>query len=117
MRDERWVNRFLFTWNDTLFYDPLDVYYRPRRDDFLSTLDEEVRSRLVRAGLWWSYRHNPILPSQGWKIHVSATQRNMHDVAAGVLNYLIKRCIDFKIAIDVNNLRGAQLQGHVSGLQ
>jgi hypothetical protein len=41
----------------------------------------------------------------------------MHDVAAGALNYLIKRCIDFKIALDVNNLRGAQLQGHVSGLQ
>ena len=102
MRDERWVNRFLFAWNDTLFYDPLDVYYKPRRDDFLSTLDEEVRSRLVRAGLWWSYRHNSTLPSQGWKIHVSATQRNMHDVAARVLDYLIRRCIDFKIALDVN---------------
>jgi hypothetical protein len=27
MRNEQWVDRFLFAWRDTLFFDPLDVYY------------------------------------------------------------------------------------------
>src|SRR4051794_23447936 len=115
MRDERWVNRFLFAWNNTLFYDPLDVYYQPRDDHFLSMLDEEVRSRFVRGGIWWSYRHNPTLPTQGWKIHVSATQRNVHDVAAAVLDYLITRSIDFKIALDVNVFEVLNSKGMARG--
>ncbi|MEU4338840.1 class III lanthionine synthetase LanKC [Micromonospora lupini] len=102
MRDDRWVNRFFFAWNDTLFYDPLEVYYRPLSENFLSSLNEELRSRFVRMGIWWNYRSNPSLPAQGWKIHVSATYRNMHDTAAVVLDYLIGRDIDFKIALDRN---------------
>ncbi|HEX6351510.1 class III lanthionine synthetase LanKC [Actinophytocola sp.] len=102
MRDERWVNRFNYAWNDTLFYDPLDVYYTPRRDHFLAELPQDVRSRFVRAGIWWSYRHNPTLPTQGWKIHVSATQRNVREVAAAVIGHLTTRGVDFKIALDLN---------------
>ncbi|HLU46282.1 MAG TPA: class III lanthionine synthetase LanKC [Natronosporangium sp.] len=102
MRDERWVNRFHYAWNDTLFFDPLDVYYEPRKDHFLSDLDEEVKSRFVRSGIWWSYRHNPNLPTQGWKIHVSATHRNVRAVANAVINYLVTHHIDFKIALDMN---------------
>lgn len=102
MRDERWVNRFLFAWDDTLFYNPLEVYYQPRPDNFISGLDEEVRSRFVRSGIWWGYRRNPELPDQGWKIHVSATQHNVHDVAATVIDHLVRQGIDFKIALDLN---------------
>ncbi|MEJ3750203.1 class III lanthionine synthetase LanKC [Actinomycetes bacterium KLBMP 9797] len=102
MRDERWVDRFLFAWNDTLFFDPLDVYYEPRSDHFLASLDESARALFVRSGIWWSYRHNPVLPAQGWKIHVSANQRNVHDVAAAVIGYLTANDIDFKIALDRN---------------
>ncbi|MDH6115322.1 tRNA A-37 threonylcarbamoyl transferase component Bud32 [Kitasatospora sp. MAP12-15] len=102
MRDERWVYRFLFAWNNTLFFDPLDVYYEPRPDHFLAPLDEQERARFVRSGIWWSYRHNPDLPAQGWKIHVSASQRNVHQVAASVITYLTTCHIDFKIALDLN---------------
>lgn len=102
MRDERWVNPFLFAWKDTLFYDPLDVYYKPREDNFISTLDGQERSRFVRAGMWWNYRRNPVLPAQGWKIHVSADQRNLYDIGKVVTGYLISHGIDFKIALDVN---------------
>lgn len=102
MRDERWVNRFLFAWNDTLYFDPLDVSYRPRADHFLADLEEKVRSRFIRSGIWWSYRHNPSLPAQGWKIHVSASSRDVHRVAASTTGYLLKRGVDFKIALDLN---------------
>lgn len=102
MRDERWVYRFPYSWNDTLFFDRLDVYYVPRSDHFLASLDEQVRSRFVRMGIWWSHRRNPNLPAQGWKIHVSASQHNVHEVAASVIAYLTEHDIDFKIALDLN---------------
>jgi Lanthionine synthetase C-like protein len=102
MRDERWVDRFIFAWNDTLFFDPLDVYYNPSCDNFISALDEEVKSRFTRNGIWWSYRHGSALPTQGWKIHVSASHRNVHDVATTVIGYLTVHDIAFKIALDIN---------------
>ncbi|MFI8521060.1 class III lanthionine synthetase LanKC [Streptomyces sp. NPDC085481] len=102
MRNERWVNRFLFAWNNTLFFDPLDVHYIPRDDHFLAALDERTRARFVRSGIWWSHRHNPALPAQGWKIHVSAHHRNVREVAATVIGYLTGHAVDFKIALDLN---------------
>lgn len=102
MRDERWIDRFFFAWNDTLYYDPLEVCYQPNDDHFLAALDEGVRARFVRNGLWWGYRSNPALPLQGWKIHVSATRHNMRHVAAVVMDHLLTRGIDFKIALDAN---------------
>ncbi|MFJ7068690.1 class III lanthionine synthetase LanKC [Streptomyces sp. NPDC101115] len=102
MRNERWVNRFLFAWNNTLFFDPLDVHYIPRDDHFLAGLDERTRARFVRSGIWWSHRHDPDLPAQGWKIHVSAHHRNVREVAATVIGYLTARGDDFKIALDLN---------------
>lgn len=102
MRNERWVNRFLFAWDNTLFFDPLDVYYEPRDDHFLAGLGEEARARFARSGIWWSHRHNPDLPAQGWKIHVSAGLRSVHEVAATVIGYLTRRGTDFKIALDLN---------------
>ena len=115
MRDERWVNRFLFAWNNTLFFDPLDVYYQPRPDNFLVSLDDEQRTRFVRSGIWWSHRHNPELPAQGWKIHVSADHRTAHDVAAKVVGYLTGHDVDFKIALDMNILEMLNSKGMARG--
>lgn len=102
MRDERWVNRFLYAWNNSLFYDPVDVVYVPRSDHFLSDLDDETRQRFVRAGIWWGYQPRRTLPVQGWKIHVSATRRDVRETAATTIRYLVGRDIHFKIALDIN---------------
>lgn len=102
MRDERWVNRFLFAWNDSLFFDPLDVGYTPADDHFLAGLDERTRARFVRSGIWWSHRHDPELPPQGWKIHVSAGLDSVRETAAAVIGHLTERGLDFKIALDLN---------------
>ncbi|CAM5614542.1 class III lanthionine synthetase LanKC [Streptomyces avidinii] len=102
MRNERWVYRFLFAWNDTLFFDPLDVSYEPNADHFLAAFDERVRARFVRSGIWWSHRHNQNLPAQGWKIHISSSHRHVREVATSVIGHLTEREIDFKIALDLN---------------
>ncbi|MFG2972905.1 class III lanthionine synthetase LanKC [Streptomyces sp. NPDC048331] len=102
MRNERWVYRFLFAWNDTLFFDPLDVSYEPNADHFLAAFDERVRARFVRSGIWWSFRHNRTLPAQGWKIHISSDHRHVREVATSVIGHLTERDIDFKIALDLN---------------
>ncbi|MEV7563063.1 hypothetical protein AB0O33_36330, partial [Streptomyces sp. NPDC089795] len=102
MRNERWVYRFLFAWNDTLFFDPLDVSYEPNADHFLAAFDERVRARFVRSGIWWSFRHNRALPAQGWKIHISSDHRHVREVATSVIGHLTERDIDFKIALDLN---------------
>ncbi|MGW5425003.1 class III lanthionine synthetase LanKC [Streptomyces sp. NPDC003943] len=102
MRNERWVNRFLYAWNNTLSFDPLDVHYVPREDHFLAGLDERIRARFTRSGIWWSHRLDPDLPAQGWKIHVSASHRTVRETAATVIGHLTEHEIDFKIALDLN---------------
>ncbi|XIE81172.1 class III lanthionine synthetase LanKC [Streptomyces sp. SBR177] len=115
MRNERWVNRFLFAWNDTLFFDPLDVDYVPREDHFLAGLDRPTRDRFVRSGIWWSHRHDPELPAQGWKIHVSADHRNVREIAATVIGYLTSHGHDFKIALDLNIFEMLNSKGMARG--
>ncbi len=104
MREARWVNRFHFAWNDTPFYDPIDTHYQLRDEHFLHALPAEQRALFERFGLWWSYRHNPNLPMQGWKIHVSATYDNAREVFRQTASYLIRHGIDFKVALDMNIL-------------
>jgi hypothetical protein len=96
------VNRFLYAWKDTLFFDPLDIYYEPRSDHFLAALDDQKRARFSRSGIWWGYQPTTNLRKQGWKIHVSASHRNVHDVADAAIRYLTERDIAFKIALDLN---------------
>ncbi|KJY17706.1 MULTISPECIES: protein kinase/lanthionine synthetase C family protein [Streptomyces] len=100
MRNERRVHRSLFTWNDTLFFDPLDVFHEPDPDHFLTGFDAETRARFVRSGIHWSHRHDPAPPERGWQIHVSAGLREAHEVAARVIRHLTARATDFEIALD-----------------
>ncbi|MFJ9763358.1 hypothetical protein ACIRUY_06035 [Streptomyces erythrochromogenes] len=100
MRNGRWVHRSLFTWNDTLFFDPLDAFHEPDADHFLAGLDARTRARFVRRGPSWSHRHDPAPPEQGWKIHVSAGQRQAREIAASVVGHLTARGTDFEIVLD-----------------
>ncbi|THA78919.1 protein kinase/lanthionine synthetase C family protein [Streptomyces sp. A0592] len=108
MRNGRWVHRSLFTWNDTLFFDPLDAFHEPDADHFLAGFDAATRARFVRRGLRWSHRHDPAPPEQGWKIHISAGHRQVREVAASVVGHLTARGTDFEIALDptVFTMRG-----------
>ncbi|MFJ3978693.1 lanthionine synthetase C family protein [Streptomyces sp. NPDC090021] len=100
MRNERWVHRSLFTWHDTLFFDPLDVFHEPDADHFLAGFDAGTRARFVREGIRWSHRHDPAPPERGPLIHVTAGRRNVREVATSVIRHLTDRGTDFEIALD-----------------
>ncbi|KOU10483.1 MULTISPECIES: protein kinase/lanthionine synthetase C family protein [Streptomyces] len=100
MRNERRVDRSPFTWNDTLFFDPLDAFHEPDPDHFLTGFDAQTRAGFVRSGSRWSHRHDPSPPERGWQIHVSAGPREAREVAARVIRHLTARGTDFEIALD-----------------
>ncbi|MGW2273391.1 lanthionine synthetase LanC family protein [Streptomyces yangpuensis] len=100
MRNERWVHRSLFTWHDTLFFDPLDVFHEPDADHFLAGFDAGTRARFVREGIRWSHRHDPAPPEQRRPIHVTAGRRTVREVAASVVRHLTDHGTDFEIVLD-----------------
>lgn len=117
MRDARRVHRFLFTRNDTLFFEPFDMHYRPGSDHFLAGLDPRVRARFVRSGLRWSHRCDPARPAQGWQIHVSVCGRRVREVAASVIAHLVAHGADFDIVLDptVHAVLNSRAMPHGSG--
>ncbi|MFD6225293.1 hypothetical protein ACFWFZ_00135 [Streptomyces sp. NPDC060232] len=100
MHNERRVPRSPFTWSDTLFFDPLDVFHEPDPDHFLAGFDAGTRALFVRRGIRWSHRHDPAPPEQGWQIHVSAGLREARGVAASLIRHLTTHGTDFEIALD-----------------
>ncbi|WP_243027422.1 class III lanthionine synthetase LanKC [Thermus albus] len=106
MRDERWVDRFLYVWDDSLFYEPLDTYYCPQGRGFADVLTGEARERAIREGIWWVvyYDEGAALPEQGWKIHVSAHPGNAERVLAKAASYFEELRVAFKFALDRNVL-------------
>jgi len=103
MREERWVDRFLYVWNDIPYYTGIE-YYSPSSNDFLSLLDDLVQSRIRREGLWWVCFPEYLSIRQGWKIHVSATLRNAQNLLKTVACYLSEKTTTFKFALDLNIL-------------
>lgn len=106
MRDERWVDRFLYVWDDSLFYEALDTYYQPQGRGFADVLTGEARERAVREGIWWAvyYDDGAALPEQGWKIHVSAHPGNAERVLAKAASLFEEQQVAFKFALDHNVL-------------
>jgi len=107
LRDERWVNRFMYLATDSLFYEAVDTYYLPTARNFSSALGPEVQQRAVRDGIWWVVRFEKSYsppPNQGWKVHVSAHPRNAERVLSIVAVYLVEIKVTFKFALDFNIL-------------
>lgn len=107
MKDERWVNRFSYVWNDSLFYQPVDVHYNPSTRSFADVLDGQVEGRFAREGIWWmvNFFDNERRPlDQGWKIHVSAHPGNAERILRAVSAYCSEKRVSFKFALDFNVL-------------
>lgn len=101
MRDERWVDRFLYAWNKSPWFDPIDLYYMPKGLDYLPK-DPSQRITFERHGLWWGHGDLTDLPQQGWKIHISASLRCAPEVAERSMTYLLARDHTFKVVLDQN---------------
>jgi serine/threonine protein kinase len=86
------------------FYERMD-YYEPNSADFHNVVQMLLPegSQIVRRGIWFVCTlPNSSFPSQGWKIHVSATLANAAEILATATRFLGKARISFKFALDKN---------------
>ena len=104
MREERWINRFFYSWQNSLYYNPIDTHYHPQKNNYADFLPEPAKKQLVRSGIWWGVNLNPEIPPQGWKIHISATADNAERILRLASAYLTAHRITFKVALDINIL-------------
>lgn len=113
LRDDRHVDKTFYIGIDDLFYEAVDVHYRPS-NEFSSivnaTLDAHGKGwKVFRQGVW-SHVSPPTgndrnLPAQGWKIHVSATGANCIELLTKVVAMVLDHDIRFKFANDTNTLK------------
>jgi len=103
MRAERWVERFWYIWNNSLFYKPIEESYNPS-DDFLAVIKDITNNhreiKIYKEGIWWVINGHQISSDQGWKIHISAHPKNAKRILSKVSQYLIAEGIPFKFALD-----------------
>lgn len=114
LRDARHVDKIFYMGTDDLFYEPSYSHYR--HSDELSSLVKsmlEARSlqwEIQRHDVWSHVMHSPgatpiNLPTQGWKIHVSATETNCRDILMKVANLALDHNLQFKYANDINTMK------------
>lgn len=109
MRDLRHIVKFFYLLQDDRFYVPFERAYKPS-DEYMTI----VRGLLARAtGGWstdadgfWFHVHPDgcTLPTQGWKIHVSATVSNGESILRKVVPILTDAGVAFKCSVDTNVL-------------
>jgi predicted Ser/Thr protein kinase len=88
---------------DRLFYDVLDGQESPAFAIVEDPLPEGWQR--IQRSEWVSYVPPVhLIPSQGWKIHISASHENAPDVLVRVRDYCIPRGISFKHLRSVNML-------------
>jgi tRNA A-37 threonylcarbamoyl transferase component Bud32 len=113
-REERHINKEFFTGIDPQFYEPVYTHYVPSDElnDLVVTLLHERRPNwhIHRSGVWSHVMpavHDDAidLPTQGWKIHVSATEGNCRDILVKVARIALDAGLQFKFANDVNTLK------------
>lgn len=110
LRDARHLNKFFFTLSNDLFYEPLEVQYKPCPDYKNIAIDllESVASdwMVTRDGFWFHVHpgESYSLPAQGWKVHVSATIANAPSILKRAATIALANRVPFKFALDRNVL-------------
>jgi hypothetical protein len=87
----------LYCLADNLFYDPPA---RSSRQEFFPLIERPLPCDWERApiGDWMTFRAlGTAIPSQGWKIHVSACTDNAAETLTAVWEYCVPREISFKV--------------------
>ncbi|KRG50832.1 class III lanthionine synthetase LanKC [Stenotrophomonas maltophilia] len=114
LRELRHVDKINFIGSDERFYEPNYEHYKPT-DELVSI----VNSILLEHGRDWSIRQIGVwshvlppaksgvrpLPSQGWKIHLSAIEENCKQTLQRVAELLLQRDVQFKFANDCRTMR------------
>ncbi len=96
------IEKFSYSISDREFYEPLDRY-KPDDAAYLPVARNLLPKqwRIIRNGIWYHcVPENPVLVSQGWKIHVSATGGTAKKVLRAVVPLLVGENTSFKFALD-----------------
>ncbi len=96
------ARRFAYQLVDPTFFEPFDRY-QPNAAHYVNFVHAYLPDgwRTGRKGVW-AFCHPPqdALPTQGWKIHLSATLYNARAVLASAVPVLVSRSVPFKFAAD-----------------
>ncbi len=114
LRDSRHIDKIFYLGHSKLFYELNVDHYEPSEELLRiaqSALEiDQCRWFIGRDGVWThvtrvddSGNPNP-LPKQGWKIHISATNRNSPEILKRASAILVKRGTTFKFANDIETL-------------
>jgi serine/threonine protein kinase len=109
LREARHLDKFIYTLSNRSFYEPFEREYMPLPEyvDITSSIleDYDMRWKTTRDGFWFHvHPPHPTLPSQGWKIHISATITNAPSILRIVARIALLNNTAFKFALDRNIL-------------
>lgn len=106
-RDRRHIDKASFILSESPFYDSVDSV--PEVSDLYSSILRGLRAelradsvRFMRDGIWW-HALTPLsenLPTQGWKIHLSARFERSTHVLEKAARVLIPQLVPFKVVLD-----------------
>ena len=89
------------------YHESFDAYV-PQQSDFYDRVMAMLPQgwQIIRQGIWFCCGSSEnVVPRQGWKIHISATLTNAHEVLSRVMTVLFRRGdTDFKFALDMSTL-------------
>jgi hypothetical protein len=110
LRDARHVDKLMYTLLDRHFYKDFESQYMPK-NDYLSVVNALTRHHrsersVTRNGVWHFVGTAPPqrLPTQGWKIHVSATIDTAESILERTVEIALENNVSFKFALDKNVL-------------
>jgi serine/threonine protein kinase len=95
-------DKLLYLLANSEFYEPM-TRYSPLRGDFFDPIAKIVPRgwTVEHRNLWWDCSFEGAdVPTQGWKIHVSATPANAPAVLATVARVLFQAQVPFKFVVD-----------------
>lgn len=109
LREARHLDKFIYTLSSDSFYEPFERKYMPLPEyvDITSSIlkGHDMNWITTRDGFWFHvHPPHPTMPSQGWKIHVSATIANAPLLLRTVARIALLNNIAFKFALDRNIL-------------
>lgn len=106
LRDARHIDKFMYTLSHELFYEPLEICYRPAgeyRALVKSLVSEHANGWMATRDGFWFFVHpgGPFaLPTQGWKVHISAAIENSSSVLGRAAKIALLNRVPFKFALD-----------------
>ena len=115
LRDLRHFDKSPYLGADDRFYEPNYDHYTPS-EELLEIAEQGISASSLdwfvhKSGVWThiipDYESNMKgdLLDQGWKIHISATNTNCHEILSKVASILLAEGVQFKFANDVETLR------------